>query len=473
VSDPLRASPAGPASSPSASDAGRALVVVVGGGVAGLVAARELARGGARVLLLEASDRLGGEVGRHTVAGIDLDSGAESFATRGGTVAAYLDELGLAADVVLPDGRGAWVHQADGEAFPLPRTGLLGIPGDLSDPDVLRVIGADGAEIAARLDAQPAEVGADEIAVGPFVRARMGDAVLDRLVTPIVGGVHSRHPDDLLVDRVSPGLRRALLREGSLTAAVLSLRALAPAGSAVAGLRGGNARLVDALVDDLARLGVETRLDAPVSALDASSVTVGGERLVADAVVLAVGEGAGRALAGRASSAAGLITLVTLVVREPALDDGPRGTGVLVAPGALDVRAKALTHATVKWPWLAEQAGGRHVLRLSYDSPVVERSTPDAELRAVAIADAGVLLGVPLDPDRVDDWARVAWDAPLTAPATGAEEARVGSVTPLDGVRRVGGAVAGRGLAAVIAQSRATAAAVLSDGVGHLAARSD
>ncbi|WP_082489693.1 NAD(P)/FAD-dependent oxidoreductase [Frigoribacterium sp. Leaf172] len=469
--DPLRASSVG--SESPAPAAGRALVVVVGGGVAGLVTARELARGGARVLLLEASGRLGGEVGRHTVAGIDLDSGAESFATRGGTVAAYLADLGLGDDIVLPDGRGAWVHQADGEAFPLPRTGLLGIPGDLADPDVLRVIGADGAAIAARLDAQPAEVGADEIAVGPFIRARMGDAVLDRLVTPIVGGVHSRHPDDLLVDRVSPGLRRALLREGSLTAAVLSLRALAPAGSAVAGLRGGNARLVDALVSDLARLGVETRLDAPVSALDASSVTVGGEWLVADAVVLAVGEGAGRALAGRASSAAGLITLVTLVVREPALDGGPRGTGVLVAPGALDVRAKALTHATVKWPWLAERTGGRHVLRLSYDSPVVERSTPDAELRAVAIADAGVLLGVALDPDRVDGWARVAWDAPLTTPATGAEEARVGSVTPLDGVRRVGGAVAGRGLASVIAQSRATAAAVLSDGVGHLAAPSD
>jgi len=469
VPDPLRASSTGAA----ATGGSPADVVVVGGGVAGLVVARELARGGATVLLLEASDRLGGEVGRHTVAGIDLDSGAESFATRGGTVAAYLDELGLADDVVLPDGRGAWVHEADGQAFPLPRTGLLGIPGDLTDPDVLQVIGVEGAALAERLDAQPAEVGADETTVGPFIRARMGDAVLDRLVTPIVGGVHSRHPDDLLVDRVSPGLRRALLREGSLASAVLSLRALAPAGSAVAGLRGGNARLVDALVADLERLGVEMRLGAVVSALDASSVTVDGERLVADAVVLAVGDGAGRALAGRASSAPGLITLVTLVVREPALDTGPRGTGVLVAPGALDVRAKALTHATVKWPWLADLAGGRHVLRLSYDSPVVEPGTPDAELRAVAIADAAVLLGVPIDPDAVEGWARVAWDAPLAAAVVDAEEARVAPVAPLDGVHRVGGAVAGRGLAAVIAQSRATAAALLSGGVGQLAARSD
>ena len=37
-------------------------VLVVGGGVAGLVVARDLARGGAEVTLLEASDRLGGKV---------------------------------------------------------------------------------------------------------------------------------------------------------------------------------------------------------------------------------------------------------------------------------------------------------------------------------------------------------------------------------------------------------------------------
>ena len=75
-------------------------VIVVGGGIAGLVAARELAIGGCEVTLLEASDALGGRVARHTVAGIDLDAGAESFATRGGTVAAFVDELGLADAIV-------------------------------------------------------------------------------------------------------------------------------------------------------------------------------------------------------------------------------------------------------------------------------------------------------------------------------------------------------------------------------------
>ena len=57
--------------------------VVVGGGVAGLVAARELAHEGLRTLLLEERDTLGGAVAGHTVAGLRLDAGAESFATRG------------------------------------------------------------------------------------------------------------------------------------------------------------------------------------------------------------------------------------------------------------------------------------------------------------------------------------------------------------------------------------------------------
>ena len=67
----------------------------------------------------------------------------------------------------------------------------------------------------------------------------------------------------------------------------------------------------------------------------------------------------------------GQIVLATLVVDSAELDAAPRGTGLLVAPGASGIRAKALTHATAKWAWLAEAAGPhRHVLRLSYnDAP--------------------------------------------------------------------------------------------------------
>ncbi|MCU1415966.1 MAG: FAD-dependent oxidoreductase, partial [Schumannella sp.] len=104
-------------------------VVVVGGGIAGLTAARRLSLTGHEVTVLEASDRFGGQLALHTVGGIRLDAGAESFATRGGTVARLVEALGLADDVVAPADAPAWLFRADGSAVPLPATSLLGIPG--------------------------------------------------------------------------------------------------------------------------------------------------------------------------------------------------------------------------------------------------------------------------------------------------------------------------------------------------------
>ena len=52
----------------------------------------------------------------------------------------------------------------------------------------------------------------------------MGKRVLDRLVSPVVGGVHSADPDLLDVDMVAPGLRAGIRQHGSLAAAVAAQR---------------------------------------------------------------------------------------------------------------------------------------------------------------------------------------------------------------------------------------------------------
>ncbi|KGM14846.1 hypothetical protein N867_14945, partial [Actinotalea fermentans ATCC 43279 = JCM 9966 = DSM 3133] len=97
-------------------------VAVVGGGVAGLVVARDLAAAGRDVVLLEGGERLGGSVASHEVAGLVLDSGAESFATRTTAVADLLADLGLADDIVTPSPAGAWLQLPD-RAVRLPATG--------------------------------------------------------------------------------------------------------------------------------------------------------------------------------------------------------------------------------------------------------------------------------------------------------------------------------------------------------------
>ncbi|WP_129339816.1 protoporphyrinogen oxidase [Cellulomonas endophytica] len=460
----------------AADDGGRTWdVVVVGGGVGGLVAAREAARAGRRTLVLEARDRVGGVVAAHTVDGLVLDAGAESFATRGGAVEALARGLGLGEDLVRPTAPGSWVHGPWGDG-PLPRTGLLGIPGHPLAADVRGTLGLGGA-LRAGLDlVLPARVGAGATSLGALVRARQGRRVLDRLVAPVVGGVHAADPSALALDAVTPGLAaaRAAARSGSLARAVRAQRASAPAGSAVLGLAGGLHRLVDALVADLLDAGGVVRTQAQVTALRLAAGGPGAELVVAgdraatttDGVVLASAAAAGLLVgAGLLDEAPGTdegsaIALVTLVVDAPALDAAPRGTGVLVARGSADVRAKALTHATAKWAWAAAAAGpGRHVLRLSYGHAEDDPTTaPDGDLVAQARADAAVLLGVPLAPGTVRDADVVRWTQALPRPGAAHRDAvaRVrDAVAGRPDVALVGAWVAGNGLASVVPQARA------------------
>ncbi|MEB0200850.1 FAD-dependent oxidoreductase [Cryobacterium sp. 5I3] len=500
-------------------------VVVVGGGVAGLSAARECARVGLSVTVLEAGRDLGGALASHEVAGLTLDSGAESFAVRRNAVAEFIEGLGLADRVVQPNAAGAWLclpsDRPGGPAVsvPMPRAGVLGIPGSPLAEDVRRVIGWPGA-LRAWLDRlMPVLTIGREHSLGELVRKRMGRRVLERLVEPVTAGVYTSSADDLEVDVVAPGLNAALTVTGSLSGAVLSLRSAAPAGSAVSGLRGGMAGLVTALRAELDRFDVEVFTEAAVTSIrpvtagpwqvtiaprpeaseesdapespespDTPEATAapGGresgdlpetlpETLSARFVILATPGAQALALIaplGPQQKALGAlhwpkptpIELATLVLAAPELDAHPRGTGALVAAGAPGITAKALTHVTAKWDWVAETAGpGVHVLRLSYGragqkSPSARLT--DDELLSLALADASAILGTPLSADQVLGFDRTRWGDALSPATVGARD-RVDqvrrAVAALEGLEVTGAWLSGTGLASVIPDALATA----------------
>lgn len=457
----------------------RPAAAVIGGGISGLVAARELAGAGFAVTVLEASEYFGGCVRAHEVAALTLDAGAESFATRTNAVADLLDELGLGEDIVYPAAGSAWL-QTPNAARALPSTGILGIPGDPMADDVKAVIGQTAALRAAADLAAPVSKHLTDgtMSLGDLVRSRMGHAVLDSLVTPVVSGVHSADPDTLDVDAVAPGLRAAVVRHGSLARAVAAMRGAAPAGSAVGSLKGGMFRLTEALVADLADRGVELRTGARVSRLaehdDGYTLAIGepDEALTASRVVIATDGPTAVDLAAqldpelaayRPEPGAG-VSLVTLVLDYPELEEAPRGSGVLVAPETEGIGAKALTHATAKWAWLADEAGpGTHVLRLSYGR-LSERQAhladaDDETLYHAAVADASRLLDVELGEQDVLGWDVARHGGALPFATTG-HRARVDAFRAALATHRrldaVGGWLAGTGLAAVVADARAT-----------------
>ncbi|BCW84983.1 protoporphyrinogen oxidase [Arthrobacter sp. NicSoilE8] len=470
--------------------------VVVGGGVSGLVAARELAMAGIAVTVLEASESWGGCVGSHVVAGLSLDSGAESFATRSSAVADMVRELGIGGQIVAPRPGGAWVQLPEG-ARELPKTGILGIPANPWDPEVRRSLGFLGALRASMDRILPAGLGtsAELTSVSQLVRTRMGKRVLERLVEPVVGGVHSADPALLDVDMVAPGLRDGVRANGSLAAAVAAQRkaargagsAPAKAGSAVAGLKGGMHTLIGALVKDLQDRGVvlltHQRVDGIRKAGTGWQVSAGDSTYDAGRLVVALDGPAAvglladsvPALAGLRPEAGPLVSLVTLVVDLPELDSRPRGTGILVAPQTPGIRAKALTHATSKWDWLAGEAGpGTHVVRLSYGRLVgvdgsdgqAASAMDDQSLLSAAVEDASNLLTVPITRADVVDWDVVRWEGALPFAAVG-HKRRVAEVRRIcgavEGLAVVGGWLAGNGLAAVVADTRTQAKKLAHD----------
>lgn len=475
--------------------AGQADLLVVGSGIAGLVAARRAAIAGASVAVLEASDRAGGMLRRATLQApgepaLEIDLGAEAFAKRGGAVEPLLEELGLGGELVDPRVLGSWGY-ADGEAYRMPSGGILGIPGDPTSPEVVAALGEEGAARAARdLEggAAFADASLDAPSLDELVRSRMGDAVADRLVTPVARGVYSLDASELDPRQLVPGLAARLADRGSLAVSIRELREAAPPGAAVRGVRGGMHRIVTALLAELRELGVPVRTGARVVALERGEqgwiARLEGGREVRGAGVLATvpvpGMRAGEALqaeegpaldtgsgdaatsadarAESASSDVVPVEAVALLVEAPELDEAPRGTGVLVGEPLGPVLAKALTHSSAKWEWLDLAAGpGRHVIRLSY--PVRSGSVPvtaaldEAALAEQALEDAGELLGSAIPGDRLLALARQIWWMPAPAARIGRAErlaALRAEAEAMPGLALAGTWIDGTGLASVV-----------------------
>ena len=509
-----------PASSESAEPADLAAraaekhVIVIGGGIGGLIAARECAKVGMRVTVLEEADALGGAIRRLDLDGVAADAGAESYATRGGHVRALVDDLGLGDRVVLPQSGGAWLAGIPGVgAAPVPVGGILGIPANPFQEDVRRVIGWSGVWRAYLDRVRPPLTIGHQLSLGKLVSSRMGAKVRDRLVAPVTTGVYSASPDDVDIDVAAPGLNAALTRVGSLTGAVQALRddaagraqgatteAKAP-GSAVEGLSGGMSVLVDALADDLTGLGAEVRTGARVRGIrktagawsvevevaadavaEASSddgavvaelraeeraaalpVT---EALAADAVIVATSESVARgllatavpALSAAEAASSPEIEIVTLLLDAPQLDAAPRGTGVLTVPGSHT--AKALTHSTAKWAWVREAAGARHIVRVSFGAqgePAATAALSDEAATDLARSEAAAMLGVALDPASVlaSHRGRFVQSQPASIIGSGARRAAArAAVQAVPGIAAVGAWLAGTGLAQVIPDAR-------------------
>ena len=429
----------------------RAQVLVLGGGIAGLVAARELTNDFDSIIVLEKSDQLGGSIGSSIIAGHRVDSGAEAFAVNRNDALELIDSLGLTKQLVAPARADARIRSGR-DTYLIPH-GIFGIPSDLSDPSVLAAVGPEALAEAIELDARPWDL-VESISIGKLVRTRLGNAFVERLISPVVGGVHAANPDLLDADAIVPGLVATAAAMGSLTAAVSKMRASASAsrpGGAVMSLRGGMHTLIDALALELADHGVSIQLSAGAASArylqDLWHVTTTtGEEFTSEVLVVALpSEAAAHLFAEDQSLTEPLskiqttdVAIVLLALRAPELASAPLGSGVLITADSEGVRAKASTHASAKWAWIGELFGDTHLLRFSYGR---DSQLPDdlLTLQDLAVADAKVLYG--LKAPEVIQAQTILWPRALVQPGSG----------HLTVAKAVGYEVAGRKNLAIVA----------------------
>ena len=458
----------------------RAQVVVVGGGISGLAAAWELSQRvpDARIRVLDASDRPGGKLRLETVAGTRIDVGAESMLARRPEAVGLVEEIGAAALLTHPETTTAAVWSR-GALHPLPKGTLMGIPGD---PQAALGLLSPG-EVDRACDETPWPGGMvhADVSVGEYVSARLGTAVVDRLVEPLLGGVYAGHAGRLSLEACVPVLFEVARSGGSLTgAARAAARAAAANTSPVfAGLVGGMGRLPELLVAALADRGVEIRSGTIARELHRRSrggwTVVTGPRpapelLDADAVVLAVPAApTSRLLRDLAPVAAAELAgidyasmaIVTLAVARDGLGGLP-GSGFLVPP--VDGRGiKASTFSSNKWAWVASASEDAFFLRASVGRAGEEADLqrPDSDLVALAVDEVGQALGRPLTP--LLDAHVQRWGGGLPQYAVGHRSriARVrAAVADLPGLELAGAAYDGVGIPACIGSGRAASVAV-------------
>lgn len=453
-----------------------ARVVIVGGGITGLAAAHRLTRISSRdvhVTLLEAGERFGGVIRTRQFAGRRLDCGPEAMLAAIPHGPRLCHELGLAGELVAPanDQPFLWTR---GSLRRLPPRLLAGVPDGtraVLATGILSPLGLARAGLDLLVPSRPL---ATDVSIGSLVRRRLGREAHERLIEPLLGGIHAGECDALSVRAIAPQLAGALARGHGL---VRGLRAAAreapaPGGPTFLALEDGLESLIAALVEHLA-----TRAELRAGcALDSVAVRPGGafalalasgETLPADHVLLAVpAPAASRLLGATAPTAAAELgeidyaSVATIALAYPpeALRGPLAGSGFLV-PRSEHRTVTACTWSSVKWGHLR---GDQVLVRASVGH--------SGDERALALADDELVrtvhgeLARAMDIEREPREARVSrFERSLPQYAVGHLErlARIdAALAELPGMHLAGAAYRGVGIGACIRDGESAALAI-------------
>jgi len=311
------------------------------------------------------------------------------------------------------------------------------------------------------------------MAVADVVARRFGRQVADRLVDPLLGGIHAGSTADLSVEATAPQLATAARSSRSL---LLGLRRAGERGGGEGPLfvapLGGMGRVVEALVAALVERGVAFAAEAAGRIVGESGGRIRVEPFGAfDAVILAVPAARAAKLLSAASPGAadGLarirsasVVLTTFAFARDAVEVAPGTSGFLVPRGEGRLMT-ACSFGSLKWPHWASP--GQLVLRVSAGRVGDDRpfQLDDATLVERLHAELAEALGSQAEPTA---WRISRWPEAFPQYEVGHVElvAKIEATlrTALPSLALAGAGYRGSGIPACIASGRSAAISVMS-----------
>jgi oxygen-dependent protoporphyrinogen oxidase len=348
------------------------------------------------VLLLEASDRLGGAIASEQSQGFLVEYGADSFLTEKPWATALAHRLGLDDRLIRTrdeERRTFVVH--DGRLHPLPEGFLMMAPTQLGS-----LLGSGLFSLAGKLRMAldlvlPRRTATDDESLDAFVRRRLGAEALERVAQPLVGGIYTADPTRLSLAATMPRFIEMERQHRSVILAMRrQLKATAPRDSGArwslfASFTDGMQTLVDALAERLPADGV--RLGVRVTAM--ARMPDGRWRLTLDDG--GVAESAHVVLALPAFASAELLRPHDAALAE-------RLAGIAYASSAivtLGYARRQIRHPLDGFGFVVPAVEGRNIIAGSFSSVKYAERAPEGQVLLRAFVGGALATGLATLPD--------------------------------------------------------------------------
>jgi protoporphyrinogen/coproporphyrinogen III oxidase len=334
------------------------VVIIVGGGIAGLSAAYDLANAGVPHTLIERQPRVGGVIETRQWEGCVMECGPDSFISAKPEAMKLIQDLGLAGDVIgSKDEERVTYIQRHGKLVRLPEGTTMFVPTRPSSMLASPLVGW-GTKLRMGWELLRGPKTYPDRSVSEFVTDHFGRETLDYLAEPLLSGVYGGDPDQLSAPSVLPRFVEMERTKGSLARALMAARGnVKRSGEPLfRTLKSGLGCLIERLA---AKANVVHGAAEAIERRESGfRVRVNGDWMVADHLVVACPAWAAGDLLcdvdGRLASLLRMIpytssAIVQMVFRASEFDGQQAGTGFLV-PRAERKRLLACTFVGTKFP---------------------------------------------------------------------------------------------------------------------------